>query len=117
MAKINGNYDKLGAGYLFPEIGRRVRQFLADNSGVQVMRLGIGNTTEALTPTVVKGLKAGVDKLADVATYSGYADDSSGESDMKDALQQLYKSYGVDLDLSEIFVSDGAKPSKPHPSR
>jgi LL-diaminopimelate aminotransferase len=110
MATINSNYDKLGAGYLFPEIGRRVRQFLADNPGVEVMRLGIGNTTEALTPTVVQGLKSGVDKLADVKTYSGYADDSSGETAMKTALQNLYKSYGVSLDLSEIFVSDGAKP-------
>lgn len=110
MAKINSNYDKLGAGYLFPEIGRRVRKFLADHPGVEVMKLGIGNTTEALTPTVVQGLKSGVEKLADVSTYSGYADDSSGETDMKAALQNLYKSYGVSLDPSELFVSDGAKP-------
>ncbi len=110
MATINSNYDKLGAGYLFPEIGRRVRQFLADHPGVKVMKLGIGNTTEALTPTVVEGLKNGVDKLAEVETYSGYADDSSGEVDMKTALQHLYTSYGVNLDASEIFVSDGAKP-------
>ncbi len=110
MATLNSNYSKLGAGYLFPEIGRRVRQFLADNPGVDVMKLGIGNTTEALTPTVIQGLLSGVEKLANIETYSGYADDSTGETDMKAALQNLYKSYGVSLDPSEIFVSDGAKP-------
>jgi len=110
MATINSNYEKLGAGYLFPEIGRRVRTFLAENPGVKVMRLGIGNTTEPLTPVVIQGLKTGVDKLADVRTYSGYADDSTGETFMKAALQNLYKSYGVSLEPSEIFVSDGAKP-------
>ena len=110
MATINSNYNKLGAGYLFPEIGRRVRNFLAENSGVQVLKLGIGNTTEPLTRSVVEGLKAGVDKLANIDSYSGYADDSSGEVPMKEALQKFYEEYGVSLDMSEIFVSDGAKP-------
>lgn len=110
MATINKNYDQLAAGYLFPEIGRRVRAFLAENPGVQVMRLGIGNTTEPLTPTVVKGLHAGVDRLAHRDTYSGYADDSSGEVEMKKALQRYYQRNNIELDLSEIFVSDGAKP-------
>ena len=64
MATINSNYNKLSAGYLFPEIGRRVRLFLSDNPGVKVMRLGIGNTTEPLTPTVIAGLKNGVERLA-----------------------------------------------------
>jgi LL-diaminopimelate aminotransferase len=110
MATINKYYDQLAAGYLFPEIGRRVRAFLAENPGVQVMRLGIGNTTEALTPTVVKGLHAGVDKLARRETYSGYADDSSGEIEMKEALQRYYQRSGIEIDLVEIFISDGAKP-------
>jgi LL-diaminopimelate aminotransferase len=110
MATINKNYNQLAAGYLFPEIGRRVRAFLAANPGVQVMRLGIGNTTEPLTPTVVKGLHAGVERLARRDTYSGYADDSSGEIEMKKALQRYYRRSGTELDLSEIFVSDGAKP-------
>lgn len=110
MATLNKNYDQLAAGYLFPEIGRRVRAYLAEHPGVQVMRLGIGNTTEALTPTVVAGLHAGVEKLAHRETYTGYADDSSGEPEMKQALQRFYRRFGVELDLAEIFVSDGAKP-------
>jgi len=110
MATLNSNYNKLAAGYLFPEIGRRVRAFQAENPNAVVMKLGIGNTTEPLTPTIVDGLKSGVEKLANVETYSGYADDSCGQSDMKAAMQGYYRSLGVDLDLGDIFISDGAKP-------
>jgi LL-diaminopimelate aminotransferase len=110
MATINTHYDKLTAGYLFPEISRRTRTFLEANPGVEVMRLGIGNTTEPLSPTIVKALHQSVDKLADVATYTGYADGSEGEVALREALAKRYSQYGVSLDVSEIFVSDGAKP-------
>ncbi|RPI02976.1 MAG: LL-diaminopimelate aminotransferase [Calditrichaeota bacterium] len=110
MATINQNYMKLAAGYLFPEIGRRVRAFTAENPTVEIMRLGIGNTTEPLTPTVVQGLHQGVDRLACRDTYTGYADDSSGEMFMKQALQRHYQRFGVELQLAEIYISDGAKP-------
>lgn len=110
MATINKNYDKLAAGYLFPEIGRRVRTFLGNNPGVKVHRLGIGNTTEPLTPTVIKGLHDAVDRLANRETYTGYGDDSSGEPFIKSAIAKLYEQRAVKLDPSEIFVSDGAKP-------
>jgi LL-diaminopimelate aminotransferase len=110
MATVNQNYLKLQAGYLFPEIGRRTRAFLDANPGIEVMRLGIGNTTEPLTPTVVEGLRRGVDALADPATYTGYADDSQGDPELRRALVARYADYGVDLDVDEVFVSDGAKP-------
>lgn len=110
MAKINTNYDKLAAGYLFPEIARRTRAFLDANAGVSVMRLGIGNTTEPLTKTVIAGLHDAVDQMADVATYRGYADGGEGEPEMREALAQRYGKRGVTLDPSEVFVSDGGKP-------
>ncbi|HNY25860.1 MAG TPA: LL-diaminopimelate aminotransferase [Candidatus Sumerlaeota bacterium] len=109
MATVNSNYRKLQAGYLFPEIGRRTRQFLADNPGVQVMRLGIGNTTEPLTPTIIRGLHEGVEVLAQVETYTGYGDEQ-GETALREALARRYKGYGAELDADEFFVSDGAKP-------
>lgn len=109
MATVNANYRKLQAGYLFPEIGRRTRQFLADNPGVQVMRLGIGNTTEPLSPAIIRGLHEGVDALARVETYTGYGDEQ-GETALREALAKRYKGYGADLDADEFFVSDGAKP-------
>ena len=64
MATLNKNYLKLQAGYLFPEIGKRTKAFAAANPDAKLMRLGIGNTTEPLTPTIVKALSDAVDKLA-----------------------------------------------------
>ncbi len=109
MARTNPNYDKLSAGYLFPEIGRRTRAFIESRPGVEVMRLGIGNTTEPLTPTALAGLHAGVDKLADRDTYSGYGDEQGNEA-LREALARRYAGYGVELDADEFFISDGAKP-------
>jgi LL-diaminopimelate aminotransferase len=109
MARINPNYGKLEAGYLFPEIGRRVRVFQEKNPSARVMRLGIGNTTEPLTPTVINGLRRGVDLLADVATYTGYGDEQ-GEMALRESLARRYARYGASLEPDEVFVSDGAKP-------
>ena len=110
MATINANYDKLAAGYLFPEIARRTQAFLEAHPGVGVMRLGIGNTTEPLPPSVVAGLHQAVDDMAAVETYRGYADGGEGEPEMREALAKRYARYGVSLDAEEVFVSDGAKP-------
>ena len=109
MATINTNYDKLAAGYLFPEIARRTQTFLDANLGVSVMRLGIGNTTEPLSKSVVVGLHDAVDQMANVDTYRGYADGGEGEPEMREALAKRYAKYGVEFDASEMFVSDGAK--------
>ena len=94
MATINKNYDKLAAGYLFPEITRRVNEFLKKNPGVEVMRLGIGNTTEPLTPTAIRGLATGVEKLSDVKTYTGYGDEQ-GDKRLREALAIKYTKIGV----------------------
>ena len=107
MARINKNYDKLAAGYLFPEIARRTNAFLEENSGTQVLRLGIGDTTEPIVPAVLDGLHAGVDALGNAESYSGYGP-SEGIGSLREGLSQLYKERGVNLDPSEFFVSDGA---------
>ncbi len=110
MATINKNYDKLSAGYLFPEIGRRVRAFQAEQPNARVMKLGIGNTTEPLTQHILQGLHKGVEQQGHIDTYRGYADDSTGEPEMKEALRNYYAAFNVRLDEDDIFVSDGAKP-------
>jgi len=108
MARINTNYDKLAAGYLFPEIARRTNAFLEQNPGAQVLRLGIGDTTEPIVPAVLKGLSDGVHALGKEESYSGYGP-SEGVLPLRQALAQLYAERGVSLDPSEFFVSDGAK--------
>lgn len=108
MAGVNSHYRKLSAGYLFPEIGRRIQLFQEENPNLKIHRLGIGNTTEALNPTVIAGLREGVDLLASVDTYSGYGDEQ-GEEELRSALALFYRRRGVDLDRDEFFISDGAK--------
>ena len=109
MAKINENYDKLAAGYLFPEIAKRTKVFKEANPNIEVMRLGIGNTTEPLTPSIIKGLHLGVEKLSKVETYTGYGDEQ-GDTRLRKAIAQKYMQRKISLEADEIFVSDGAKP-------
>ncbi len=109
MARINSNYRKLAAGYLFPEIARRTETYLKENPGTKIRKLGIGNTTEPLTATVLAGLHRGVDKLAARDTYSGYGDEQ-GDSRLREKLAEYYQQRNVRLDPNEFFISDGAKP-------
>lgn len=109
MAGINNNYKKLAAGYLFPEIARRSREFQEKYPDRVLKKLGIGNTTEILTPAIVEGLTKGVNKLADPATYSGYGDEQ-GSTELRQALAEYYESKGVTLSSDDFFISDGAKP-------
>ena len=108
MAKINVNYDKLAAGYLFPEIANRTKSFLDAHPDAEVMRLGIGDTTEPIVPAVLEGLRLGVDKLGQAETYTGYGA-SEGIDSLRQAIAAQYRERGAEMDASEIFVSDGAK--------
>lgn len=109
MAKINKNFQKLSRSYLFLEIAKRTKEFTQKHPDVEVLRLGIGNTTEPLPLTVIEGLKQGVAKLADVKTYTGYGDEQGGIR-VRSALVNFYSKRGILLDTSEVFISDGAKP-------
>lgn len=108
MAKINTNYNNLPPSYFFSEVNRRVKAFAQKNPGVMVMRLAVGNTTEALTKTIIKGLTEGVDMLSKTETYTGYGDEQ-GDIKLRTALSDYYKKQGVNIDPLEIFISDGAK--------
>ncbi len=109
MAKINENYRKLQAGYLFPEIARRTREFHEQHPGTELVKLGIGDTTLPLTPTVIAGLHQAVDNLADAKTYTGYGLEE-GSVELRQGLADYYKQWGVTIQPDEVFVSDGAKP-------
>lgn len=109
MATINTNFKKLSGNYLFAEIAKRTKQFVVFHQDIEVLRLGIGNTTEPLSPLVIKGLELGVKKLSNVKTYTGYGDEQ-GDVRLREALVDWYKDRGIKLELSEVFISDGAKP-------
>ncbi len=109
MAKINENYLKLKAGYLFPEIGRRVREFALANPGKEIIRMGIGDVTQPLTPTVIKAFHEGVEEMASVATFKGYGPEQ-GYDFLREAIAKHdYQSRGVQIPADDIFVSDGSK--------
>ncbi|MBN1607516.1 MAG: LL-diaminopimelate aminotransferase [Polyangiaceae bacterium] len=108
MAKINANYDRLTAGYLFPEVARRAQAFVQAHPGVKLLRLGIGDTTEPLAPAVIQGLRERVERLAKVEMYTGYGD-YEGELALREAICRAYAERGIRLGTDEIFVSDGAK--------
>lgn len=108
MAKIQPAYQRLTAGYLFPEIARRTREFQSAHPDAKILRLGIGDTTEPLPLAAREGMKAEVEALGDRETYSGYGD-SEGQGDLREAIAAQYRSLGADVHAEDVFVSDGAK--------
>ena len=72
MALINENYLKLKAGYLFPEIGRRVREFATANPSKEIIRMGIGDVKKPLPPTILRAFHEGVEEMGNSATFKGY---------------------------------------------
>ena len=109
MAKINDNYLKLKAGYLFPEIGRRVRAFAEANPVARVIRLGIGDVTRPLAPAVLKAFHAAVDDLATVENFAGYGPEQGYDWLINAIIEKSYKPLGVSLKTEEMFISDGSK--------
>ena len=74
MAKLNNHYLKLKAGYLFPEIARRVNLFTDNNpdGAKQIIRCGIGDVTEPLPLAAREAMKAAIDELGNRETFKGY---------------------------------------------
>ena len=109
MAKINDHYLKLQAGYLFPEIGRRVRAFCDANPEADVIKMGIGDVTEPLPPAVIQAMHDAVDDMANKETFKGYGPET-GYDFLRDAIAKNdYQDRGIDIDPIEIFMSDGSK--------
>jgi LL-diaminopimelate aminotransferase len=111
MAFLNDNYFKLKAGYLFPEIGRRVKAFMDANpeAAKQVIRCGIGDVTEPLPSSVIRAMHAAVDEMAVRSTFKGYGPEQ-GYDWLRGAIAQSdFRNHGLEIADDEIFVSDGSK--------
>ncbi len=109
MARINEHYLKLKAGYLFPEIGRRVRAFTEANPSAKVIRLGIGDVTLPLPPVVLDAFHAAVAELGDGRTFRGYGPEQGYDFLIDTLIEKAYAPLGVRLKRAEIFISDGSK--------
>ena len=110
MTKINENFLKLQAGYLFPEIGKRKRAFQEANPDAEIISMGIGDVTQPLAPAVIEAMKKAVDEMGQRETFRGYDDSGVGYEFLRQAIKKNdFESRGVNIDIDEIFVSDGAK--------
>jgi len=111
MAYLNENYLKLQAGYLFPEIARRVREFCEKNPDAarRLIRCGIGDVTEPLPRAAVEAMKSAVDELGRRETFRGYGPEQGYEFLRSSIAQKDYRDRGIQLADDEVFVSDGSK--------
>lgn len=109
MARINEHYQKLKAGYLFPEIGRRVSKFCAENPQAKVIRMGIGDVTEPLPPALIAAFHKAVDELAERKSFRGYGPEQGYDFLRQAIVDNDFKSRGAHVEIDEVFVSDGSK--------
>jgi LL-diaminopimelate aminotransferase len=109
MATINSNFLKLKAGYLFPEIARRVRVYTEENpdKAAQIIRCGIGDVTEPLPAAVVKAMHEGVDEMATREGFKGYGPEQGYEFLRQAIVDHQFAELGISAD--EVFISDGSK--------
>jgi LL-diaminopimelate aminotransferase len=109
MARINQNYIKLQGRYLFSDIGKRTREFIAANPDAPIIKLGIGDTTQPLPPAIIAALKEAVDEMADPSSYKGYGPEQ-GYDFLREAIATSdFQARGADIQPDEILVSDGSK--------
>lgn len=109
MAYVNENYLKLKAGYLFPEIGRRVKAFAEQHPAANIIRLGIGDVTEPLPAAVRAAMHAAIDEMGQRTSFRGYGPEQ-GYDFLRNAIATHdFQSRGAHVTADEIFVSDGSK--------
>jgi len=109
MIKINSNYLKLQGSYLFSEIAKRVNEYKNANPDKKIIRLGIGDVTEPLVPSVIEAIHKATDEMAKRETFKGYKSDEGYEFLREKILEVDFLSRGVNLSIDEIFISTGAK--------
>lgn len=109
MPQINEHYLKLKAGYLFPEIARRVNAYCAEHPEAKVIRLGIGDVTEPLPPAIVSAMHKAVDEMAARDSFRGYGPEQGYDFLRQAIAVNDFQAHGCDISADEVFVSDGSK--------
>ena len=109
MAKMNASFLELKKSYLFIEIGKRIREYIAAHPDNKIIRMGIGDVTQPLVPVVVEAMKKAADEMGVKETFRGYEDSGMGYDFLREAIAGYYKGFGVDINPEEVLISDGAK--------
>lgn len=109
--KINSNFLNLKDSYLFATVGRKTAEYKKAHPEKDVIRLSIGDVTRPLAPVVVEAMKKAVEEMGRKETFRGYGPDQTcyGYDELLDSILASYARKGVNLEKSEIFISDGAK--------
>lgn len=108
MSHINQHYQDLSENYLFSEIARRVNAFIAAHPDADVIRMGIGDVTRPICAAVTNAMMDAVAEMGRAETFHGYGDEQ-GYLFLREKIADYYQNFGVKLENSEIFISDGAK--------
>ncbi len=106
--KFNENFKNIAENYLFAEVADRTKKYASANPDKKIIKLGIGDVTLPLAPAVIKAMHVAVDEMADAKTFKGYGP-YEGYSCLREKIQSYYRSFGVEVGVDEIFISDGAK--------
>ena len=109
MVQVNADYLKLKAGYLFPEISRRINKFNSENQNVDLIRLGIGDVTEPLPLACRQAMKVAIEEMGTVEGFKGYGPEQGYYWLRESISRNAYLSRGCDISPDEIFISDGSK--------
>lgn len=107
--KINDNFLKIQSSYLFSNIAKKVNAYTAANPDKPIIRLGIGDVTRPLAPACITAMHKAVDDMADEKTFMGYPPEYGHKWILNAIAENDYRARGVEIDESEIFLSDGAK--------
>ncbi|MFH1152876.1 MAG: LL-diaminopimelate aminotransferase [Pseudomonadota bacterium] len=109
MIRVNENYSKLKASYLFSDIAKRVAAYQDANPDREIIRLGIGDVTRALPKACIQAFHQGVDEMAKDETFRGYGPEQGYAFLREKIAREDFKAHGAQVTADEIFVSDGAK--------
>lgn len=109
MVKINKNYAKIKETYLFSETAKKIAAFSEKHPEIQVIKMSIGDVTKPLIPEVTEAMKKASEEMGTQKGFHGYGPEQ-GYDFLKDKIKKYYEQYiKVNLDVDEIFISDGAK--------
>lgn len=108
MVSVNKNYKNIKESYLFSDIAKKVADFSVANPDIKIIRMGIGDVTRPLCESVISEMSVGVREMGKAETFHGYGPEQ-GYGFIKEPIKAYYAESGVELDLDEIFISDGAK--------
>ena len=109
MIRTNTNYTRLSHRYLFAEIAQQVNAYKAEHPEADIIRLGIGDVTRPLPPAAIQAMHRAVDECADGTTFRGYGPEQGYDFLINAIIQHDFQPRGIQLDRTEVFISDGAK--------